>query len=195
MSSSNFLLFSLTLLIIILSPIPYFTSASLEEANVLLKWKASLQIPKNSLLSSWIPFPLNSSASVPCTSWFGVVCNADGRIQKLNLTSSGLMGTLHRFSFSLLHNLTHFNLSLNNLYGPIPAEVRHLSNLVYLDFSLNKFSGVIPPEIGNLHQLTILSLYSNNISGPIPIELGNLKSLTHLVVYKNQLSGYSFIIG
>ncbi|CAI9276209.1 unnamed protein product [Lactuca saligna] len=159
MSSSNLLLFSISLLIITFSVIPNFTSGSLEEANALLKWKASLEIPKNSLLSSWISIPLNSSASVPCTSWFGVVCNAGGSIQKLNLTSSGLM------------------------------EIQLLSKLVYLDFSKNKFSGVIPPEIGNMHQLTILYLHSNNISGPIPIELGNLKSLTECKVYNNQLSG------
>ncbi|CAH1413894.1 unnamed protein product [Lactuca virosa] len=189
MSSSNLLFFSLTLLIITLSPIPNFASASLEEANALLKWKANLEIPKNSLLSSWIPLHLNSSASVPCTSWFGVVCNADGSIQKLNLTSSGLKGTLHQFSFSLLHSLTHLYLSLNNFFGPIPPEIHLLSKLVYLDFSSNKFSGVIPPEIGNMHQLTILYLHSNNISGPIPIELGNFKSLTDFKVNNNQISG------
>ncbi|CAH1413827.1 unnamed protein product [Lactuca virosa] len=189
MSSSNLLFFSLALLLIILSPIPNFASASLEEANALLKWKASLEIPKNSLLSSWIPLPLNSSASVPCTSWFGVVCNADGGIQKLNLTSSGLKGTLHRFSFSLLRNLTHFDLNLNHFFGPIPPAIRHLSKLIHLDFSQNKFSGVIPPEIGNLDQLTILYLYSNNISGSIPSSLGNLKYLSELSISYNQLSG------
>nr|KAJ0218967.1 hypothetical protein LSAT_V11C300128690 [Lactuca sativa] len=180
MCSSNFLFFSLGLLIIILSPIQNFASASLEEANTLLKWKANLQIPNNSLVSSWIPLLLNSSAFVPCTSWFGVVCNADGSIRRLNLNSCGLKGTLHQFSFFLLHNLTHFDLSMNNFFGPIPPQIRLLSKLVYIDFSRNKFSGVIPPEIGNFHQLTSLYLYSNNISGPIPIEIGNLKSLVDL---------------
>ncbi|XP_023752897.1 probable leucine-rich repeat receptor-like protein kinase At1g35710 [Lactuca sativa] len=189
MCSSNFLFFSLGLLIIILSPIQNFASASLEEANTLLKWKANLQIPNNSLVSSWIPLLLNSSAFVPCTSWFGVVCNADGSIRRLNLNSCGLKGTLHQFSFFLLHNLTHFDLSMNNFFGPIPPQIRLLSKLVYIDFSRNKFSGVIPPEIGNFHQLTSLYLYSNNISGPIPIEIGNLKSLVDLWVSSNQLSG------
>ncbi|CAH1434553.1 unnamed protein product [Lactuca virosa] len=132
---------------------------------------------------------MNSSASVPCTSWFGVVCNADWSIHRLNLSLSGLKGTLHQFAFSFLRNLTHFDLSVNNFFGPIPAEIRLLTKLVYLDLSLNKFSGIIPPEIGNLHQLTILYLYSNNISGSIPIELGNLKSLTELEMSNNQLNG------
>ncbi|KAL7608071.1 hypothetical protein Lser_V15G11902 [Lactuca serriola] len=132
---------------------------------------------------------MNSSASVPCTSWFGVVCNADWSIHRLNLSSSGFKGTLHQFAFTFLQNLTHFDLSVNNFFGPIPPEIRLLTKLVYLDLSLNKFSGIIPPEIGNLHQLTILYLYSNNISGSIPIELGNLKSLTEVEVSNNQLNG------
>ncbi|CAH1440566.1 unnamed protein product [Lactuca virosa] len=189
MSCSYFLFSSLALLIITVSHISYFTSASLEEANALIKWKESLEIPKNTLLSSWIPLPLNSSASVPCTSWSGVVCNADGNIQKLNLASSGLKGTLHQFSFPLLHNLTHFNLSVNNFFGPIPPEIQFLSKLIYLDISLNNFSGVIPPEIGNLHQLTIMHLYSNNITGSIPYSLGDLKYLSELSLSYNQLIG------
>ncbi|XP_023771640.1 probable leucine-rich repeat receptor-like protein kinase At1g35710 [Lactuca sativa] len=190
MTSLNFLFFSPTLLIIIiLSSTPNFSCASLEEVNALLKWKASLEIPNNSFLSSWLPLPMNSNASVPCTSWFGVVCNAGGSIQRLNLSSSSLKGTLHQFSFSMLHSLTHFDLSVNNFSGPIPPEIRLLTKLVYLDFSENKFSGVIPPEIGNMNQLTILYLYSNNISGSIPIELGNLKSLTDIQVAYNQLNG------
>nr|KAJ0215448.1 hypothetical protein LSAT_V11C300125140 [Lactuca sativa] len=151
-----------------LSPIPNFAFASLEEANALHKWKATLQIPNNSLVSSWIPLPLNSNLSVPCTSWFGIVCNADGSIKNLNLSLSGLKGTLLQFPFSLLHNLSHFDLSVNNFFGPIPPEIRLLSRLVYLDFSENNFSGVIPPEIGTmLSNLEIFYLNGNNLSGSI----------------------------
>ncbi|XP_023771683.2 probable leucine-rich repeat receptor-like protein kinase At1g35710 [Lactuca sativa] len=190
MSSSNFLLFSLTLLIItVLLPIPNFASASLEEANNLLKWKASLEITNKSSLSSWMPLPMNSSASVPCTSWFGVVCNADGSIQKLNLTSSGLRGTLQEISFFLLQNLTRFDLRVNSFFGPIPPQIRLLSKLIYLDFSQNQFSGEIPPEIGSMVSLEFLYLYSNNLSSSIPSSLGALTSLNVLSLYQNQLSG------
>ncbi|CAI9276143.1 unnamed protein product [Lactuca saligna] len=82
MLSSNLLLFSLAILIITLLRIPNIAYASLEETNALLEWKSSLQIPRNSLLSSWIPLPMNSSASVQCTSRFGVVCNADWSIHR-----------------------------------------------------------------------------------------------------------------
>lgn len=116
MLSSNLLLFSLAILIITLLRIPNIAYASLEETNALLEWKSSLQIPRNSLLSSWIPLPMNSSASVQCTSRFGVVCNADWSIHRLNLSSSGFKSTLHQFAFSFLRNLTHFDLSVNNFH-------------------------------------------------------------------------------
>ncbi|KAI3764671.1 hypothetical protein L2E82_14682 [Cichorium intybus] len=187
MSSIFLLIFSLALLIITLSPIPNFASASLEEANALLKWKASLQIQNNSLVSSWLP--MNSTTPAPCTSWFGVVCNDDGSIHRLNLTSSGLNGTLQEFPFSLLHNLTHFELSVNTFFGPIPPEIQLLSKLVYLDFSANRFSGVIPPEIGKLAGLKTLHLFENNLTGSIPQEIGQLTSLYELALYDNSLQG------
>ncbi|PWA51942.1 leucine-rich repeat receptor-like protein kinase family protein [Artemisia annua] len=60
---------------------------------------------------------------------------------------SELKGTLHQFPFSILGSLTHFDLSLNSFFGPIPPEIGLVIKLVYLDFSTNQFSGVIPPTI------------------------------------------------
>ncbi|GJW19045.1 zinc finger, CCHC-type containing protein [Tanacetum coccineum] len=187
MSCSNLSLLSLALL---LSIIPHFASASLKEETALLKWKASLQIPNNSqILSSWTPLPMNSSATARCPSWFGIVCNADGNIYKLNLTMSELNGTLHKFPFSILRNLTHFELSVNSFFGPIPPEIGLLSKLVYLDFSANQFSGPIPPEIGMLANLETLHLNENNFNGSIPREIGQLTSLLELALYSNSLQG------
>ncbi|PWA67671.1 leucine-rich repeat receptor-like protein kinase family protein [Artemisia annua] len=158
MASSNFLLLSLALLLAALSFIANFTTASLEEANALQKWKATLKIPNNTqIVSSWMPLPTNTSSPTPCPSWFGIACNADGNINMLNLSTSELKGTLRGFPFSILRNLTHFELSVNSFFGPIPPEIGLLSKLVYLDFSNNRFSGVIPPTIGKLSQSPILS--------------------------------------
>ncbi|CAH1413985.1 unnamed protein product [Lactuca virosa] len=181
MSSSNFLFICVTILIITLSPILNFAFATLEEANALLKWKENLEIPHNSLLSSWIPLPMNSTTSFPCTSWFGVVCNAVGSIQRLNLSSSGLKGNLHQ--------LTNLYLDSNNISSSIPSSSGDLTSLKILCLHQNQLSGSIPSSLGDLTSLNTLYLYKNLLSGPIPIELGNLKSLTHLAVYKNQLSG------
>ncbi|PWA74464.1 leucine-rich repeat receptor-like protein kinase family protein [Artemisia annua] len=190
MSSSNFSLLSLTLLLNVLSFIPNFASASVKEETALLKWKASLQIPNNSqIISSWTPRPMNSNATALCSSWFGIVCNADGNIYRLNLTTSELNGTLLEFPFSILHNLTHFELSVNNFFGPIPPEIGLLSKLVYLDFSANQFSSSIPPEIGMLANLETLHLNENYFNGSIPREIGQLTSLKELALYSNSLQG------
>ncbi|PWA90724.1 leucine-rich repeat receptor-like protein kinase family protein [Artemisia annua] len=160
MASSKFLLLSLALLLVAQSFVTSFTSASLEEANALHKWKASLKIPNNSqIVSSWTPLPTNTSAPASCPSWFGIACNADGNINRLNLSTSEL------------------------------KEIGLLSKLVYLDFSTNQFSGVIPPTIGKLSQLTVLKLFGNNLTGSIPSSLGDLTSMKLLYLWQNQLSG------
>ncbi|KAJ9547294.1 hypothetical protein OSB04_019837, partial [Centaurea solstitialis] len=183
--SSNFSILFLALLIL-----PHLPSSSSSSFNSLLEWKESLQISKsNSFLSSWTPLPTNSTSSIPCTSWFGLICDADRSVQRFNLSSSELNGTLHQFPFYLLPNVTHFDLSVNQFFGPIPPQIRLLSKLVYLELSANMFSGAIPPEIGMLTNLETLHLNENNFSGSIPQEIGHLTSLNELALYYNSLQG------
>ncbi|KAL7610106.1 hypothetical protein Lser_V15G12138 [Lactuca serriola] len=186
LSYSTFLFFSLTLIIITLSIKPNFGSASLEEANAFLKWKASLEIPKNSMLSSWIPLPLNSSASAPCTSWFGVVCNADGSIHRLNLSSSGLKGTLHQFGN--LTQLQRLDLSSNRLVGEIPKEFGKMKNMLELYLAGNHLSGVIPVELGFCELLEVLDLSKNRLNGSIPTSIGQWAQIHFLNLSNNKLS-------
>nr|KAJ0215929.1 hypothetical protein LSAT_V11C300125300 [Lactuca sativa] len=191
MSSSNFLFFSLALLIITPSPVQNLASATLEEANGLLKWKARLEIRNNSLLSSWLPLPINSNASIPCTSWFGVVCNADESIQRLNLGSSGLK--VNWFSgvippeIGMLASLEILWLPFNNLTGSIPQEIGRLTSLYQATH--NQLSGCIPPSLANLSNLHYVYLGDNILSGSIPQGLGSLE-LFHLQMFDNQLSGH-----
>ncbi|GFS39051.1 leucine-rich repeat receptor-like protein kinase family protein [Actinidia rufa] len=146
------------------SPKPASASASSEEANALLKWKASLQSANNSLLTSWTLPPRNgsgSSASVPC----------------------------HCFSFFSFPNLAYMDFCINQLSGSIPPQIGSLSKLVYLDLSTNQFSGNIPPEIGLLTNLRTLHLHTNQLNGSIPQEISQLKSLSELALCTNRLSG------
>ncbi|KAI8548252.1 hypothetical protein RHMOL_Rhmol07G0259100 [Rhododendron molle] len=166
-------------------------SASVEEANALLKWKETLQSANSSVLTTWTLGTKNgssSSASSPCN-WFGVSCiNAEGRVTRLNLTNSSINGTLETFPFSLFQNLAYVDLSMNALSGPIPPQISSLP-LVYLDLSFNEFSGNIPPEIGHLTNLETLHLADNQLTGSIPPEIGQLKSLSELSLSTNYLSG------
>ncbi|CAK9186433.1 unnamed protein product [Ilex paraguariensis] len=170
------------------------TSASSEEATALLKWKASLQ--NNSLLASWTLLPNNATNSSshprpsasPCT-WYGVSCSNRGAVVGLNLTSSGINGTLYDFPFSSLPNLSYLEISWNNLSGIIPPQIGQLFNLIYLDLSGNQLSGIIPPEIEGLKNLQSLRLSVNSLNGTIPREIGQLKSLAYITLAVNQLSG------
>ncbi|XP_058222202.1 MDIS1-interacting receptor like kinase 2-like [Rhododendron vialii] len=188
----QFCSFSLLLFVILFSS-PDIASASVEEATALLKWKETLQSANNSVpvvLPTWELNPKNgsiSSAGSPCR-WFGVSCNAEGSVTRLNLTNSGINGTLETFSFSSFLNLAYVDLSMNELSGPIPPQISSLP-LVYLDLSINLFSGNIPPEIGHLTNLETLHLVENRLNGSIPQEIGQLRSLSELALYTNHLSG------
>ncbi|KAL5559009.1 hypothetical protein UlMin_035220 [Ulmus minor] len=156
-------------------------SSSSKEASALLKWKASLQNLPLSLQTSWI-----SQSNSSCT-WFGINCNIGGSVITINLTKSGLNGTLQQFSFSSFPHLQYFDLSINSISGKIPHEISFLSNLIYLNFSANHFSGKIPKQIGMLSNLSHLHLNNNLLSGFIPLEIGNLSNLVELYLESNTM--------
>jgi Leucine-rich repeat (LRR) protein len=76
-----------------------------------------------------------------------------------------------------------FDLSHNNLSGPIPPELGNLRTLIA---SYNNLSGTIPPEMGSLRRQNHLELSHNNLSGTIPPELGNIY---YIDLSHNSLSG------
>ncbi|PWA36067.1 protein kinase-like domain-containing protein [Artemisia annua] len=170
------------LLVTIFSTTLYFASCSSDEVDALLKWKATLHSQdNNTLLPSWAS---DQKTVSPCN-WYGLSCNENGSINRLNLSSSGLNGTLNYFSFNSFPNLMYFDLMFNNFSGIIPSDIGHLSKLVYLDFSVNQFTGKIPPEIGTLMSLERLELQLNNLTGQIPRSL--VTSLTSSSINKVDL--------
>ncbi|XP_044476554.1 MDIS1-interacting receptor like kinase 2-like [Mangifera indica] len=165
-------------------------SDSTEEAEALLKWKASLPNQNNSLLSSWTLSPANATNnSTQCAYWSGISCNQDGRISKFNLSLSGLKGTLDEFPFLSFPFLEFIDFGANDLFGVIPAQIYNISKLKYLDLSVNLFHGKIPKEIGLLRNLETLHLNNNKLNGSIPQELGQLTSLDDLILSSNYLDG------
>ncbi|KAI3755148.1 hypothetical protein L1987_54943 [Smallanthus sonchifolius] len=162
-------------------------ASSSDEVNALLKWKATLHSHNtNVLLPSWT-YDLNQTVS-PCN-WFGISCNENGSINKLNLSSAGLNGTLYHLSFSSFPNLVCFDLSLNNFSGIIPSEIGHLSNVVYLDLSANQFTGTIPEQIGELRNLANLHLFQNQLNGSIPQCICQMSFLSGIALSENNLYG------
>ena len=131
----------------------------------------------------------NWLSDAPLSTWHGIWTDASGRVQGLELTNNGLLGTLPEE----LGNLVKINvlrLSNNQLTGPIPESLGNLTHLEGLVLAYNRLSGLIPPELGNLGNLTYLRLDRNQLlTGPIPPELGNLSKLTFLWLDGNQLTG------
>jgi Leucine-rich repeat (LRR) protein len=153
-----------------------------KEAKALLKWKASLELKNQSLLSSW-------TGSNPCN-WTGISCNKSGSVTHLNLSSYDLRGTLHNLSFVSFPNLLSLDLSHNSLHGTIPSNIGNLSKLSYLALPANNLTGCIPASLGNLTNLNTLDFTNNNLSGPIPQQLGMLSSLSKLYLSTNKLTGF-----
>ncbi|KAI9165510.1 hypothetical protein LWI28_015408 [Acer negundo] len=160
-------------------------SASIQESNALLNWKAKFANQTQSLLSSWILFSHNASTN-PCT-WFVISCNSAGSVIKMNINSFGFNGMLHEFSFSSFPNLKYVDLAMNSLFNSLPSAF--LSKLIYFDLSTNQFSGKISPEIGLLLNLQVLHLVENQLNGSIPQEIGCLRSLKELALHSNHLHG------
>ncbi|CAI9755846.1 unnamed protein product [Fraxinus pennsylvanica] len=205
--------FSLLIIMEILHPVSSSTSyldapkKSVDsESATLLKWKVSLQNQTQYLLRTW------RVETTPCQ-WVGIHCDTGGRVSYLNLSHSGIRGTLEDLNVSLLPNLRSLDLFNNSIYGTIPSNIGNLSKLSYLDLSENHLSGTIPPELGLLRNAKTFYLDHNNISGSIPQEIcflkhvidlslssniltgtiptciGNMSNLSSLFLYQNQISG------
>ncbi|KAL7262630.1 hypothetical protein ACSBR1_000899 [Camellia fascicularis] len=169
-------LFSLVLFVTLFSSTINVASASAEEANALFTWKATLQSANDSLLTSWVlpPHDSGSTNAIPCY-WFGVSCNLDRSVIRLNLTSSSVNGQLK--------SLIELALYTNSLSDPIPTSLTNLRKLTRLHLYGNDLSSSIPSEMGNLVNLVELYKDGNYLTGPILSTLGNLNNLIVLQLF------------
>ena len=132
---------------------------------------------------------LNWSVDTAISDWDGVkVEGSPARVTELNLSSSGLTGTIPP-DLGRLDELEFLRLVNNQLTGAIPAELGSLSNLRIILASDNQLTGAIPPELGGLSSLEELWLHRNDLSGEIPATLGDLSNLQDLLLGENRLSG------
>ncbi|XP_048435730.1 probable leucine-rich repeat receptor-like protein kinase At1g35710 isoform X2 [Pyrus x bretschneideri] len=101
-------------------------------------------------------------------------------------------GSLSLFDFSSFPNLTHFNLSGNDFYGPIPSEIDHVTELQYLNLRINGLSGTIPYQLSNLKKVRYMDLglnYFNNTDQDWS-EFAGMPSLTYLAMSMQRDSLY-----
>ncbi|TKY61923.1 Receptor kinase TMK3 [Spatholobus suberectus] len=106
------------------------------EVMALLGFLGGLNYPQN-LVDSW-------TGNDPCGGhWLGIKCNAEGKVNMINLPNFNLSGSL----------------------GP---SVANLGSLVEIRLGGNNISGVVPGNWSSLASLKLLDLSGNNISPPLP---------------------------
>ncbi|KAI8566731.1 hypothetical protein RHMOL_Rhmol02G0064800 [Rhododendron molle] len=168
------------------------------EVEALLRWKQSLR--NQTIVSSWIFSQTNgnSSASSPCN-WVGISCNTAGNVTGLNLSYTGLQGTLDHLDFSFFPLLLRLDLKVNQLNGTIPTNIGLLSNLMYIDLSTNSLSGTIPLSIANLTRVVELGFSQNLITGHLDPRLfsdrGSSQAKTGLLSIQRLLLTYTLLGG
>jgi Leucine-rich repeat (LRR) protein len=90
-------------------------------------------------------------------------------------------------SLDSLPNLTHLNLSYNQITGNIPVNLMRDTSLVFLGISDNKLTGAIPSTIGNLKKLVYVSFANNGLNVALPPSLSGATKLRELYLFGNQI--------
>ncbi|KAL9237847.1 hypothetical protein vseg_012347 [Gypsophila vaccaria] len=78
-----------------------------------------------------------------CASWFGVSCDAHGKVVVVNLADQGFSGAISP-AFSNLTELRELNLNGNNLTGNIPESLTRLTQIKKINVSHNNLVGKLP---------------------------------------------------
>ncbi|KAK9052194.1 hypothetical protein SSX86_028822 [Deinandra increscens subsp. villosa] len=136
------------------------------EKGQLLELKKSILDPHN-MLSSW-----KSTNPYHCA-WFGVTCNARGRVSELRISGGNFA-----HSGSCLSE-KHSDLSLHGF-----GIVRNCSSLRKGEFLGGKLSNLI----GKFSELRVLSLPFNQIRGELPTEIWGLKNLELIDLEGNSMT-------
>ena len=130
----------------------------------------------------------NWLSNEPLSTWFGVRTDSDGEVILLQLPRNNLHGPIP-IELCHLSSLIVLDLRYNNLTGNLPPELGLLANLRWLRLLGTKLTGGIPPEFGQLANLTSLELESTELTGSIPPELLQLTNLTRLGILNSRISG------
>ena len=131
----------------------------------------------------------NWLTDAPLGTWHGVTVDESGRVVRLDLSGNNLEGPIPP-ELGHLSSLERLFLRGNSLIGEIPPALGNLTRLRQLRLSFNDLVGEIPPELGNLSNVFYdLALWENNLTGSIPPELGKLSGLRWLFLAGNELTG------
>ncbi|CAM0951424.1 unnamed protein product [Alopecurus aequalis] len=121
---------------------------------------------------------------------FFVAVSNCSQILEIEAGAVGIGGLLPtRLGSMLPPNMSHLNLELNEIKGPIPADIGDVINITLMNLSSNQLNGTVPGSICALPKLERLALSNNALTGTIPACIGNATSLGELDLSGNALSG------
>ena len=125
--------------------------------------------------NGWVDGAAQTSCD-PCDgSWYGVLCNVEGRVVCVDMDGDPACG----FDGD----------TGNNLGGTLPEEITDLSELESLILDFNNIGGRIPENIIQLQNLQRFTINSNMMEGPIPLGMGNMTDLNIFIPGNNNFSG------
>ena len=117
------------------------------------------------------------------------ICDPLGRYLELQLESNNLRGSLPPELVLLSNSLKVISLLGNSIVGTVPTFIVDMKSLERFDVSSNQLRGPIPEVLGQATSLKQLTLYDNNLFSTIPASLGSLNRLEVLDLGSNDLSG------
>ena len=147
------------------------------------------------------------NSDLPLGQWAGVVLDENGYVSglTLNLPEGAFampdeIGNLNSLTELYIDGSTTLSenilgcrmlqsITIQDLYGTIPAELTACTELTYISIKGVNADGEIPADIGNLAKLRVLDISNTGISGSIPASLGNCTELRTLWLDNNYLSG------
>ncbi|GAB4838323.1 ubiquitin-protein ligase E3 Brl2 [Ancistrocladus abbreviatus] len=134
-----------------------------KDAEALLILKKMIEKDPNGAVSGW------QLSKNPCT-WSGVTCNSLGRVSRLDLSWSYLVGTVSFEPLASIDMLTSLNLSINYLFINSTTNLLQLPyNIQELQLSSAGLQGLIPPDLfSKAPNLVYVDLSYNNITGSVP---------------------------
>lgn len=213
-------------------PVADGSSLSTEQQAVQLYALACIYFSTYSVRSAWTDFHYGADVAIPAwfsslgwlgsaagvCNWYGLTCNEQGRVAKIELDTNGLTGSfppetayLHESlqTIDLYNNILHnsgdegnsWMGELTNLeflffgttsfeYDGVPTVLGKLTKLQELDFSYTLYFGDLPGEVfTNLSNLKYLVMDGNAYNTSLPAELVQLPSLEYLYAGFNFLEG------
>ncbi len=119
--------------------------------------------------------------------WYGITCNDDNRVIKIDLSANGLAQKIS-LGFDDLPFLEEIDLSNNELNGALP-NLDLMDSLKSINLSNNSFYSTLPISWTEKPKLEFIDLHNNILTGAIPHEYGSIATLKHIDLSNNNLFG------